>query len=834
MTLVTNYVAGPYQGVSQAPPQVRLPDACEAMEDCTATIPNGIQRRPPWRLVSKLSAYGGGSFAIGASPLMVDVPRGSPSTDVIFLLNMEGGVVKPHLFNASTGAAINITVTAAATAYLALNSPTTPNQQFRCCPVEDYVFITNRTVTVANGSATSPARNPEALLWVKLGNYGRSYKVDITPAGHSTVSASFTTPTGASGSDAQWVDTSVILSQLLTYGSSPNPLADNTFPGNNAKFVGTILGSSGLTSYLTLTRTNAILYIQSQSAADFTIVTGDGSGGSAMYAIKGSVQNFSSLPLVGVDGMVVKIAQSAAGGNSDFYVKYVTTGSQPTGGVWRECVAPGANLGVDTTTMPIALTVSGGVWTLDAVAWTGRTTGDTTLSPDPGFIGDQITDIRWWRGRLVLVYNGGVSISTSNNPFTFYTTTLAVTLDSDPIGLLTPADRKTFFKQAFTFDQRLFVFADRIQAAVTSGGSPVTPQTTTMALMSQSAFSDLSPVQQGNHKVRYLANRTASSIVYTLSIDRLSGLALEQDVSTAIPSYIPNTIDTASTWEADYTTVWGTAGSNLLYVGVYREQDYQGVQNAYLRWRTPSGFTLAGLFFKAGVILAYLADGSGAPYYCTLDTTPNYVTQGRDATASTVQQFMDLMLDDTILTNTAGVLTGTGIVSGRTYMVTLRAAWGGYPEGYIVVPPTLTTAASITLPVGFKTGSPPLWVGLQYDSYFDVSKWYITGQDKKPEHSGRLQMKRLKADIAQYGYLYAKVNQRGRTQRTYLFEGTNLDDPYTPLDAPPNEATTVLMIPLSGNSEDLSVRFGSNNNLGFKFLGYEWEADFNPRTRRVS
>jgi hypothetical protein len=815
-------------------------EACEQMEDCTATIPNGIQKRPPLKLVGLMV----GGFTISPGTLWQEIPRGSLAADVTLLINNEAGTIMPRLFQTATGAPIALNITTAARAYLQLNNPTVPNQQFRVCSIEDFNFISNRTVQVALGTDTTGTRNPEALLWCKVGQYGRTYSITIQATGGTAYTAAFTTPSGATSADALWVDTGVIINELYKWGG--NPTTATGAPGNGlptadgSAFSGVTLDTIPGFNFTVL---GSVLYIQSTTGLDFTVTTADGSGSTAMYAIKTSVQSFDMLPLIGYPGFVLEVEQGAAGGNSDFYVQYSSNNSQPAGGVWTECLAPGSPLGVNPLTLPIAITVNEttGVWTCDVVAWSRRTVGNLALSPDPGFVGDYITDVKWWRGRLALISNGGVNLSASNSPFQFYSTTLAADLDSDPIGLLTPADRKTFFRQAITFDQRFFIMADRVQAAVSSGGSPVTPSTTSITVMAQSAFSDLSPVQLGNHKVRYLANRSSSSIVYLLAIDRLSGLALEEDRSTAIPQYLPATLDCATTWEADYITCWGTTGGSQIYVAVYREEQYQEVQNAYYRWNLPTGYTLGGMYFKLGVLYLLIGSPTGNPLFCTLDVTQNQITQGRDGQVSTIAQYLDFMVDDTLCTSALVAASSIHMPSNTavtipanltgTVGVSLRQAFNGYPEGFLI--PIISQVGQVVTLQGGWIGA-PLWIGLYTSSFFIPTEWWAVGADKKPQHDGRYSLKRLRVDISQYGYFRAEVTVKGRATRLYPYQGYYQDDPYTPIDSPPQEETAVLNVPLAGNSRHTKVKFVSDTHLGFKLLGYEVRGDWNPRSRRTT
>lgn len=826
MGRLTVAVPAPYAGVSQAPPQDRLPEACEAMLDCTATLPNGVEKRPPWVFKAVLKSSGANTTG-----LFQEIPRGSPAADLGFLLSNEAGLVVPHVFQlAAPGTPLTVTTTTAAQTYLAANNPS-PVQSFRACSIEDFTFITNRTVQCANAGTTAATRPFEALIWAETGEYARKYLVTVFPTTGSPVTAEYQPSTGGSAGDALGVGTDQIANGLYS-GAIPS--------GSGAQVSGSPLNTLTSQGY-TVTLTGSLIYI-SHPTDNFTLTVTDDQAGLAMIGIKDKVQAFSNLPGVAVDGFVVEISQDQAGGQGSYFVQFESTGSTNQG-IWNEVVQPGAVLGLNPLTLPVALVDAEGTFTLDVQAWEGRETGNPTLVPDPGFIGDYINDVEWWRGRLVLVYNGGVTLSGSDDPFKFYTTTLVTNLDSDPIGLLTPVDRKTFFDQAVTFDQRLFVFADRCQAAVTTTGGPPTGSSTVITTMAQANFTGPSRVQLGNHKGYFLAPRTSSSILYSLAIDRLSGLALEEDMSVAIPQYLPQNIDRATTWEADYITAYGVSGSNRVYLHVYREQDYQRIQNAYYAWTGPQGLQLGGMFFKNSVLWSYWVDPvAGAGYVFTLDTTPNQILQGTDSAVSTVQQFLDGMVPDTACTvaysATTNLTTYTlpyGSPAGNLWQACTRAVSGSgttlQPEAEQV--PTVSQGAATVVLEG-DTRSLPLWFGSFYSSYWIPTKFYVQGADKKPMHDGRLSLKDMQMDISRLGYFRAEVTIKGYGTRITEYTGYFQDDTETQLDLPPNYESVTLRVPLGGNAEATQIKFVSDQNLGFKCVGFEWVGDWNPRSRRVT
>lgn len=821
MTLSARYIAGPYQGVSQAPPEVRIEGACEVMEDCLAVIPNGIQKRPPLTLIAA-------NLLTGVSPtcLFMEIPRGDPTLDVFLILNNNGGVVTPYLFKSLDGSSVPLTVTPAAQTYLNKNNPS-PNTQIRAVSVEDVTFITNRTVQVANQAGTAATRPHEAVIWVKDAGYNRTTVVTVSwNGGANSLQQFFKSGSGANSNDPLTVGTD-LTAKALYDGTDPHAGNDTvgTTPLNG-------LTSSGFTVQLI----GAVIYI-SHPTLDFSLTVTDGAGGTSVVGIKGYVQTFSDLPKLAVNGFTVRVAQQLAGGNSDYYVQFNAQDTVLTG-IWKEVIAPGAPLGLDPTTMPVVLTAttSGGVttWKLDTGAWLGRNVGDATLSPDPAFVGDYITDIKWWKGRPMIVYNGGAQLNASDNPYKSYTTTLATALDSDPIAYLTPVERKSFFKQAVTFDQRNAVFGDKAQGIVSTNG-PVSASRTQLDTLATHDFIDV-PVQAANHRIYFASSISTGAQIHELGIDRLSGLALIEEMSTAVPKYIATTIDKAATFESAYLSLYGTSGQPRIFCHCYRYSEQQRVQNAFYAWNLPSGYVLGGMFFKTGVLYILIVDGSGHAHYCQADLAPTVT----DPTG-TVLQYLDLRLTDAQLaapTYANGQTTFTlPITVAAGLRVTRRGAASGSGNAALAEASICSiasqTASTVTLNGDWR--GVPLWFGYPYASYFTPTEWYFLDQNSKPVRTGRLSMRRLMVDVSYLGYLRCEVTtQPGQAARLYEFDGNFLDSPFASLDTLNEPETVVLKVPLGGSSKNTRVKFISDSHLGFKILGYEWHGDFNPLARRVN
>ncbi|HCO12745.1 MAG TPA: hypothetical protein DIT46_01090, partial [Gemmatimonadetes bacterium] len=121
--------------------------------------------------------------------------------------------------------------------------------------IADYTFIVNRTKTVAMAADTDAGRNPEAIFFVKQGDYGSSYTAEVTFGG-TTYTTKVTTPNGGSASHRLDIATDVIVKAMVD-GAAPGSGAgkDLTVTETN----GGINGISGVT----LSQSGSVLWVKS-------------------------------------------------------------------------------------------------------------------------------------------------------------------------------------------------------------------------------------------------------------------------------------------------------------------------------------------------------------------------------------------------------------------------------------------------------------------------------------------------------------------------------------------------------------------------------------------
>lgn len=816
MSRVTHYQPGPYDGVSEVAPQVALPSTCAAMSNCWPVIPHGVLPRPPLDWRGQLRA------SLATTTLRVhEVPRGADADDLLLILNREAGVVIPYLFNFTTLASVAVTVAStAAQNYLNASSTANVNQDLQSFSIEDVTFIANRNRAVALSGAVTAARPFEGIIWVKTGGYARTTTVTVTPVTGSPTTVTYTTDRGDTAADALGVGTARIAKGLY----------DGTIPtSSDVTITGTPL--TNLTgSGFTVTLRGSLIYI-SHPTNNFTLTIADDAGGTAVQGFKDSVQRFIDLPALAISGFTIKVAQEAAGGNSDYYVAFTETGTTASG-TWAEVVQPGVAVGLDPETMPVKLYLDGANWKVAVAEWGQRTTGNATLSPDPDFVGDTIQKVGWWRGRLSLLSNNSLYLSSSADPFVFYASSLVAALDSDPIGLLPPADRKAYFKDAIEVNQKLITFANKSQAIADTTQGPVTPSGVQNRKLGSTAFNPLLPVQEAFSRATYTAVGTTGLTVFELALDRISGEIEPEDLSVGIPSLLPVTTDRVATFDKGYTTVYGTSGGSTLIAHIYRYSNAQRVQNGFVPWTLPAGYGLAGLLFRGARLYVFLVEtATGALHLTSMDLAP----AATDPAPATLLQLLDLKVSSASLaapTYSSGADTTTFTLpyAATGAIATVRVATSDYWEGFT---PTVTGTTSTTITLAGDWRAIGLWFGRLRTHSFTPKLWFARGEDGNARLDGRLTLTALRVDLSPLSYLEVSTAILGRSPRVTTFNANTLTSGPS-LALPPDVAVAQLRLPLGGQNQYTTVTFQSSSHFGFAVLGYEWDGDYSVRSRRTS
>ena len=397
MALVSSSIPNLINGISQQPPEVRLPSQGEIQENGLAKVVRGLEKRPGTESVQKLDFTPTGTYLI--HPI-----RRDETEEYTLILGKSGSDKFIKVFDGD-GNAMPVqgsTFSDIVDGNLAYFSEVTDfSTQVSATTVTDTTFFcsSKKTVIVATADGQTSGQDDsdfetdrgtsdvdtdakrEALVYVKQGGFSAKYIITIkvgstyyrvgyqAPAnqpvnnqqyiGTDTIAKILHEGASACGSGTGWGEFGASEANLLLEGfGGRKPTVDvDTDGGADGTYIAGLQPSAGsnMPSGMTCTRTGSLLHFVHTSA--FEISTEDSHGDTDIFAISGAygggvgTKAFSDLPAQGAkNGFVAKVKGDNTINQDDFYVKFEADDLGK--GVWRECLAPQLDRHFNVTTMP--------------------------------------------------------------------------------------------------------------------------------------------------------------------------------------------------------------------------------------------------------------------------------------------------------------------------------------------------------------------------------------------------------------------------------------------------------------------------------------------------
>jgi len=828
-SVVSQSIPNFLNGMSQQTPTQRGVNQGEDQVNLQNGLTDGLSKRPPLDYVATLDS----SNIYSNRTKFWSIARDASNQYVVALYN--GGI---KVFDLE-GNAKTVTI-ASGSSYL---TSTNPREHFKLVNIADYTFIANTSKTVTADTATSAAKVEEFLIVCKLTNYGREYKVALKhPSMSQELEVIFQLPTGNDAStDAKFRDTNKITDILLKgtssthWDSSANGIGFNVRRTDNGSSVSTTQGLSnysGFTSHFTFESFDSVIYGKpTDGNAAYTITTSDGSGNTAMYAIRDEIQDFSKLPFYGKTGIILKITGEEGDTLSDYYVKF--TGKS---GVWNETLAPATSLGITNSTMPHALiNNNNGTFTFQELAWTDRVCGDADSNPNPTFIGKNVNNLTYYKNRLGILSGENLILTENASFFNYFATTSTQVLDTDPIDIAASGTQVNTLKNSVGFNESLLLFSDTSQYKLDSSGDTISP--TTAILNEVSAFEHddkVQPISAG--KYAYFAQaRTSGTAVreYFADDDTLTndGMDISVSVSNLIPEncyqIVSNTTedvlaflvsDTADSQTAPFSGTASATNSNTMYIYKYFFDGGEKVQNAWSKW-TFTGLKIIGVrSFES--YLYVLASEVTTTKLLKLD----------------LRNLKDANIGHGIFIDLKASVTGT--YASATNLTTFTSPYGA-KTGLIAVDRvngnnykvTNTSGSTYTL-VGNHTS---LFVGVPYESKYTLTTPYIrenTGRGLVAVTSGRYQIRNISFNFEDSGFFKVEVVPNNRDTSTSIMNGYVIGTATSVVGRPAITSGT-LRVPVQCRNTEFTLNIKSSSHLPMYIADAEVEGYYHSRARRI-
>ena len=589
---------------------------------------------------------------------------------------------------------------------------------------------------------------------------------------------------------------------------------------------------SGFTSHFSFEQFDSVIYGKPTNGnAAYTVTTSDGSGNTAMYAIRDEIQDFSKLPFYGKTGVIIKITGEAGDTLSDYYVKF-----SGKSGVWNETVAFGTSNGLDNSKMPHALiNNNNGSFTFQQLDWTDRKCGDIDSNPNPSFVGKKINNLTFYKNRLGILSGENLIFTENASFFNYFATTSTQVLDTDPIDIAASGTQVNTLKNSVGFNESLLLFSDTAQYKLASSGESISP--TTAILNEVSAFEHddkVTPVSAG--KFAYFAQaRTNNTAIreYFADDDTLTndGMDITVSVGNLIPTncyqIISNTTEDTlifltSDGLDDVTAPYGgtvsTTNADTMYIYKYFFDGGQKVQNAWSKWEF-TGLKIIGAMSLESFVYVLASEGSDTKLF-KMDL------RNLKDTAIGHGVYIDLKTSVTGTHSTStGLTTFTAPYGAKTNLLAVDRTNGNNHKA------TNTVGATYTI-VG---NHPQLYIGVPYESKYRLSTQYVrenTGRGLVAVTSGRYQIRNMLFNFENSGYFQVEVTPNNRTKSTTIMNGYVIGAATAKVGLPAI-ATGTIRVPVQAENTEFILDITSASHLPLYIAGAEVEGYYHNRARRI-
>ena len=779
MALISQSIPNLINGVSQQPPSLRLATQAELQENALSSVVTGLSKRPSSEHVADLGTIS------DLDKAFIHTIRRDENEFYSMVVDTAGTI---RVFDKD---GVSKTVTNNAATYL--NGLTNPSLELAAVSIADTTFIVNKNITVAKGTATSPTRNPEALVYVRQADYASTYRLRITK-GSTTETVEFATESSTQGT-AQ-------ATQDAERGASTDLIAENldTFSAAtvNTAYYDAIINGNAI-SGITITRYGSVLHIQSTDTTDFQVEVGDSHGNEHLLVFKNETSDFKKLPIEGPNDFVIKVSGDNQKAQDDYYVKF-------TDGVWKETTELNTLIELDATTLPHKLSkLISGDFQFDEVSYADRQVGNDDTNPFPSFVGYPIADIFFHRNRLGLLADENVIFARAGEfvDFDFFRKSVLTIIDSDPIDVAVSSNKVSILKHAVPFNESLLLFSDLTQFKVTA--NPIlTPETINVASTTEFEASLIAKPSQAGKYVYFSSNRGAFSGMWEYFVDTDTDVNDATEITAHVPEYLKGvTTNIQTSSNEDMLIAQAADDPKAIYVYRYYWSGREKLQSSWSRW-VFDGDVIGVSFNRADVFL--LIKRSNNLFLEKINLSVD------DATVHTTGNF-SIHLDRRVMLETGGLTTIPYVDSNVIYV-------------------DQTGETILLSEVAAKlANSEKVFAGIPFTFKYQFSE-PVLKQDNKPITTGQLQLRNYAVVYNNTGFFTVTVTPLKRTPYVRTFTGRVVGSGANILNRAAIESGTY-RFGVIGKSNSVSIVLESDNPLPCIFQSAEWEGFYVLRSRRL-
>ena len=533
-------------------------------------------------------------------------------------------------------------------------------------------------------------------------------------------------------------------------------------------------------------------------------------------------QSFADLPNNPPSGNIYEVVGDDDNAFDNYYV------ISDTHYTYTETVKPGITYELDATTLPHAivpnLATNPTAFTLQQNTYGDRVVGDLTSSPDPSFVGKQISNVFFYKNRLGFLADENVIMSASGDFFRFFPDTVTTILADGPIDVSVSHTKVALLKHAISFNDSLTLFADTTQFRIDTSGV-LTPET--ISIIPSTEFendANVSPVGAGNF-LYFISKKGDFSSVreYYLRSDTVITDALE--VTAHVPKYIPkNVIKMSASSNEDILVCLSSETRSKLYVYKWYNDGQQKLQSSWSTWELASGSSILDVQIIENTLYMVVSRSDGV-FLEQLD----------------LQYLDDTGLEFNIRADRKVSLTGsydsgTNLTTWTLpyqYTGNVIAVKSGSWSDRKGVDITTTRPSNTTVAATGDYSSQPVIIGIPYTMTYEFSTQHVREKDgRQSVQSGRLQLRTMRLNYEDTGFFKITVTPEARATYEYEFAGVVLNQANSTIeDVILSDGT--FRFPVQSRNDRVAIQIVSDSYLPVAVQNAEWEGFYNIRSQRI-
>lgn len=568
--------------------------------------------------------------------------------------------------------------------------------------------------------------------------------------------------------------------------------------------------------------------LQFLTVADFTFVvnrTKTAAMGSA--TVSGTLQatkkqEFADLPTNASVGQIFEVVGDDSNAFDNFYVKALSADT------YEETVRPGIQYQLNAATLPHSIVPNNSsnptAFTLQPNTFGERTAGDTSSSPNPSFIGKQISNIFFYKNRLGFLADENVVMSAAGDFFRFFPETVTTILADAPIDVSVSHTKVALLRHAISFNDSLTLFSDSTQFTIDNRGN-LTPQT--ISIIPSTEFendSSVAPVGAGNF-LYFISKKGDYSSVreYYIQSDTVITDALE--VTAHVPKYIPkNVVKMSASSNEDILVCLSSESRTKLYVYKWYSDGKQKLQSSWSTWELASGSSILDIQIIENTLYMVVNRSDGV-YLESIDL--QYLDDsGLGFNVRADRKFTQTGSYDSATDTTTWTLP-------YQYTGTVIAVKSGSWPTRKGVDITTTRPTNTTVAATGDYSAHPVILGIPYTMTYEFSEQHVREKDgKQSVQSGRLQLRTMRLNYEDTGFFRITVTPEARQTYEYEFAGVVLNQASSTIeDVILSDGT--FRFPVQSKNDRVAIKIVSDSYLPVAVQNAEWEGFYNIRSQRI-